>query len=218
MRIHFKRGLCPPTAIAFSDTPALGRQARRTFTGEAMTVGGALIHAREPITCLRDLNPNLGDIPVLVVTDGRFEEAMAFSSPPQNLTDVIVAANHPDSPQSYRLPRHISPTGLRKFVLTVQHAASTSSAEAQRNLLAFLNGQLDQVRVAYRDDGSDARPAFPGVRLDGVPMAPMFNRDHTGDMAQLRNTRPTGRGRTSRPRGKPDGYHSRAGKGAEREL
>ena len=215
-----KRGLTP-SAVAFVDTLGLGRQARRGIDGVPMIVDGTLIHARKAITCMRDLNPAIADIPVLVLggggTDGAdrapygdVDSEPAYSSPPQQLADVIVATTRGDENVEL-LPRTVSSTQLRKYVFDSQQRRATTSEEAQRNLHAFLNGQLDLIRAANRLDSADARPAAPGIRLLRVPAVPLFSREHTGDNAPRRNTRPyVARGAGLRPPSKPDGYHARA--------
>ncbi len=208
-----KRGLTP-SAVAFVDTPGLGRQARRGVDGVPVIVEGTLIHAREAITCLRELNPAIADIPVLVLGDGSGDPAeddeSAYCSPPQQLTDVIVATTRGDEDFDL-LPRLATSTQLRKHVFDTQRLRATTSNEAQRNLRAFLNFQLDEIRAANRLDSADAKPATVGTRLLRVPTVPLFSREHTGDNAPRCNTRPrVAPSGGLRPPSKPDGYHARA--------
>ncbi len=219
-----KRGLAP-SAVAFVDTPGLGRQARRGADGVPMIVDGTLIHAREAITCMRELNPAIADVPVLVLGDGSAvgathgdiggaaDSELTYSSPPQQLTDVIVATTRDDEDVEL-LPRAATPSQLRKYVFDSQQRRATTSGEAQRNLHAFLNGQLHLIRAANRLDSADAKPAVPGTRLLRVPAVPLFSREHTGDNAPRCNTRPhVARSGGLRPPSKPDGYHTRATEG-----
>ncbi len=203
-----KRGLAP-SAVAFVDTPGLGRQPRRGADGAPVIVDGTLIHARDPITCMRDLNPVIANIPVLVLSDGSCGNELNYSSPPQHLTDVIVATTHSENGHK-PLPRSVSPAELRRYVFATQQHYATSSSEGQRNLRAFLNGELHLIRAANRTDWGDSSPLV-NARLLRMPTVPLFNRDHTGDNDPWRNTRPFGRGHSGeRPPSKPDGYHARA--------
>ncbi|MGH3544622.1 MAG: hypothetical protein ACRDPW_01615 [Mycobacteriales bacterium] len=207
-----KRGLAP-SAVAFVDTPGLGRQARRHADGTPMIDSDILIHARETITCMRELNPALTDIPVLVLGGGGSEvidDELMYASPPQHLADVIVATTHGDDAFQL-LPRTIAPAQLRRYVFAAQQRRATTSGEAQRNLHAFLNGQLHLIRVANRLGSADAKPTPPGIWLLRVPAVPLFSREHTGDNAPRCNTRPRiVRSGGPRPPSKPDGYHTRA--------
>ncbi|MGH3430220.1 MAG: hypothetical protein ACRDQZ_22070 [Mycobacteriales bacterium] len=204
-----KRGLTP-SALAFVDTPGLGRQARRALDGSPVIVDGTLLHSRDLITCVRELNPNIADIPVLVVGDGKLDNEAAYGSPPGSLTDVIVATTRGDETFEL-LPRNASPAALRKYVFAAQQRHKASSAEAQRNLHAFLNGELHQIKATGRRAGGQI-PVRPGGHMLRLPTTPLTGRDHTGDDAPRHNTRPvtSRRGSRSRPPGKPDSYHSRS--------
>ena len=205
-----KRGLAP-SALAFVDTYGLGRQARRDANGSPVVVDGTLLHSRGLITSIKELNPAIADIPVLVIGDGKPSGEAPYGSPPHNLTDVIVATTRGESSSAATLPRNASPAALRRYVFAAQQRYNASSSEAQRNLQAFLNGELHQIRASSRHTVANGAPLRPGSRLLRLPTTPLASRDHTGDDTPRRNARPVARRRGApRPPSKPDSYHFRS--------